>query len=65
MTSPFNIKNIFITTAVLTAFAAIGAALVGITFDQTKADIKENEKLALLRQLNTIIPAESFNSLLL
>lgn len=65
MTSPFNIKNIFITTAVLTAFAAIGAALVGITFDQTKADIKENEKLALLRQLNTIIPAESYNNKLL
>ncbi len=46
-------------------FAATGAALVGITFIQTEDDIKYNEKLTLLRKLNTIIPAESYDNDLL
>jgi len=58
-------KNILITTAVLIAFAASGAALVGLTFTQTEEDIKYNEKLTLLRQLNNIIPADAYNNDLL
>lgn len=58
-------KNILITSALLIAFAVAGAALVGITFIQTEADIKHNEKLTLLRQLNNIIPAEAYNNDLL
>lgn len=58
-------KNILITTALLVAFAAAGAALVGITFSQTDEDIKYNEKLTLLRQLNNIIPADEYNNDLL
>ena len=46
-------------------FAASGAALVGVTFIQTKDDIKYNEKLTLLRKLNNIIPAESYDNDLL
>ena len=46
-------------------FAAIGAALVGVTFKQTEDDIKYNEKLTLLRKLNNIIPAESYDNDLL
>ena len=58
-------KNILITTALLVAFAAAGAALVGLTFSQTEEDIKYNEKLTLLRQLNNIIPADEYNNELL
>ncbi len=46
-------------------FAASGAALVGLTFIQTEDDIKFNEKLTLLRKLNNIIPAESYDNDLL
>jgi len=46
-------------------FAATGAALVGLTFTQTEDDIKYNEKLTLLRKLNNIIPAESYDNDLL
>ena len=58
-------KNSLITTALLVAFAAAGAALVGLTFSQTDEDIKYNEKLTLLRQLNNIIPADEYNNDLL
>jgi electron transport complex protein RnfG len=58
-------KNILITTALLIAFAVSGAALVGLTFFQTEEDIKHNEKLTLLRQLNNIIPADAYNNDLL
>ena len=58
-------KNILITTALLIAFAVSGAALVGLTFFQTEEDIKHNEKLTLLRQLNNIIPADEYNNDLL
>ena len=46
-------------------FAIIGAALVGLTFIQTKDDILHNEKLTLLKKLNNIIPAQSYNNDLL
>ena len=58
-------KQILITAAVLMTFAALGAALVGLTFTQTIDDIKYNEKLTLLKKLNNIIPAESYNNDLL
>lgn len=46
-------------------FAAAGAALVGLTFMQTEDDIKYNEKLTLLKKLNNIIPAGSYDNDLL
>ena len=60
-----QIKNILITAALLMLFAASGAALVGLTFNQTEDDIKHNEKMTLLRKLNNIIPAESYDNDLL
>ena len=63
--SNIQIKNILITASLLTLFAAIGAALVGVTFIQTEDDIRYNEKLTLLRKLNNIIPAESYDNDLL
>ncbi len=58
-------KNILTTALLLMLFAILGAALVGITFTQTKDDIKHNEKITLLRKLNNIIPAESYDNDLL
>ena len=46
-------------------FAVLGAALVGVTFIQTEDDIKYNEKLTLLKKLNNIIPAKSYDNDLL
>ncbi len=60
-----QIKNIILTAALLTVFAASGAALVGVTFIQTADDIRYNEKRTLLRKLNHIIPAESYDNDLL
>jgi len=63
--SSIQIKNIVTTASLLTLFAVTGAALVGVTFIQTEDDIKYNEKLTLLRKLNNIIPAESYDNDLL
>lgn len=63
--SNLQIKGILITASLLMLFAATGAALVGLTFIQTEDDIKYNEKLTLLRKLNNIIPAESYDNDLL
>lgn len=60
-----NTKSILLTAVVLMLFAAIGAALVGISYIQTADDIKHNEELTLLRQLNTIIPADEYDNDLL
>ncbi len=45
--------------------AAMGAALVGLAFSETKDDIKHNEELTLLRKLNNIIPADTYDNDLL
>ncbi|NOQ90742.1 MAG: electron transport complex subunit RsxG [Gammaproteobacteria bacterium] len=60
-----NKKNILITASLLVFFAVSGAALVGLTFNQTVDDIRYNEKLTLLKKLNNIIPANSYNNDLL
>ena len=60
-----QIKTIVITASLLMLFAVIGAALVGLTFFQTEDDIKHNEELTLLKKLNNIIPAESYDNDLL
>ncbi len=40
----------------LLAFAFIGTLLVGLSYDNTTAQIRENERVALLTQLNAITP---------
>ncbi len=60
-----QIKNIAVTASLLMLVAALGAALVGVTFTATKDVIKHNERLTLLRKLNHIIPAESYDNDLL
>ncbi len=63
--SPKQSKTILITASLLMLFAMSGAALVGLTFIQTEDDIIYNEKLTLLKKLNNIIPAESYDNDLL
>ena len=58
-------NKIVLTASILMLFAMAGAFLVGLTFTQTEDDIAYNEKLTLLRQLNTIIPAELYDNELL
>ena len=58
-------NKILTTTGLLTLFAIVSAILVGITFYQTRDAIKHNEELILLRQLNTIIPQDSYDNDLL
>ena len=58
-----NLHRQVATTAVLLMlFAATGAALVGLTFDNTADTIRHNEKLSLLRKLNTLVPAEKYDN---
>ena len=60
-----QIKNIAVTASLLMLVAALGAALVGLTFNKTKDAIKHNEELTLLRKLNNIIPADIYDNDLL
>jgi len=63
--SKTQIKSILVTASLLMLVAALGAALVGLVFIETRDTIKYNEKLTLLRKLNNIIPAESYDNDLL
>lgn len=58
-------KQVATTAALLMLFATIGAGIVGLTYDNTLEDIKYNEKLTLLRKLNTILPATDYDNELL
>ncbi len=58
-------KQVATTALLLMLFATIGAGIVGLTFDNTIEDIRHNEKLTLLRKLNTILPADQYDNDLL
>lgn len=60
----FN-KAITLTAVTLMIFAIIGATLVGLTHENTIEKIRHNEKLTLLKKLNTILPAASYDNKLL
>jgi electron transport complex protein RnfG len=54
-----------ISAALLATFGALGTGLVMVTFEQTKDQIEASEKANLLRNLNNIIPADSYTNNLL
>lgn len=60
-----NKVNILISGLILGLFAMIGTALVGFTFESTADKIADNERLALLRKLNQILPHENYDNDLL
>jgi len=55
-------KQILITAIILTLFAIIGGGLVSLTEKNTSEQIKINEKLALQKTLNTILPATQYDN---
>jgi len=58
-------KQVLTTAGLLMLFAVLGAGLVGETYDSTYETIKRNEQEALLRKLNTILPATGYDNDLL
>ncbi|MCK5003046.1 MAG: electron transport complex subunit RsxG [Gammaproteobacteria bacterium] len=55
-------KQVTTTALLLMLFATIGAALVGVIYDNTHETIKYNEQQALLKQLNNIVPASKYDN---
>ena len=49
-------RKMIISAILLGLFAVVGTAMVAFTFDQTKEQIKENQKQAILRSLHQLIP---------
>ncbi len=60
-----NAKQILVTGLLLMIFAVIGSSMVGITYESTADQIAENERLAMLRNLNQILPHGSYDNDLL
>jgi electron transport complex protein RnfG len=58
-------RQILITGLILFMFAMIGALMVASTFEGTAERIAENERLALLRKLNRLVPPDSYDNNLL
>ncbi len=61
-----NTKRYIIASGLILAlFAILGTALVGITYDTTAEKIAQNERQALLRKLQQILPSEQYDNNLL
>jgi len=60
-----NNRYILVSGLILGLFAVVGTALVGITHESTAEKIADNERRALLRRLNQILPADRYNNDLL
>jgi electron transport complex protein RnfG len=57
-----KIKQILIAALILGAFAVLGVGLVSATYEATKERIAYNERQALLRKLQAIVPAEAVDN---
>ncbi len=57
-----KLHQITITAAVLLLFAVIGTLLVALTFEGTREQIAANEREALLRKLNVLVPPERYDN---
>lgn len=55
-------KQILVTGLILSLFGIIGSSLVGVTFENTAAIIAENDRLAMLRTLNQILPENKYDN---
>jgi electron transport complex protein RnfG len=55
-------KKILAAAILLSLFAIVGTGLVAFTYEMTKGQIAENERLALLNSLQALVPAESVNN---
>lgn len=57
-----TIRHMLGSSLVLTLFAMIGTALVAVTYDTTRDQIAENERMALLRSLQALVPASRYDN---
>jgi electron transport complex protein RnfG len=55
-------QPVMLSGLILALFAVAGTGLVAFTHLQTADRIAENERLALLRSLNTLVPADSIDN---
>lgn len=55
-------KHIVTTSLLLGVFAIVGTFMVALTFEETEKRIADNEYQALLRTLNALVPAESYDN---
>lgn len=60
-----NYRQIIITTVILLLFALTGTAMVAFTYLNTRDQIAANERATLLRKLNQLVPAGSYDNELL
>lgn len=59
------IRNMLMSATLLAVFGGLGTSLVVATFEATKEQIEVSEKANLLKNLNNILPAESYSNDLL
>jgi electron transport complex protein RnfG len=55
-------RNIAFSTVFLFLFAVVGVGIVAFTHDRTAARIAHNEKVALLRSINELIPTDRYDN---
>ena len=55
-------RPVFISAAFLLVFAVIGSGLVAFTFDSTEERIAENQRRALLKSLNQLVPSDRYDN---
>jgi electron transport complex protein RnfG len=57
-----NFRQIALSAGLLFLFAVIGVGLVAYTYDNTAELIADNERKALLRSINELIPADQYDN---
>lgn len=55
-------KKILAAALLLSMFGIVGTGLVAFTYEMTKDQIAENERMALLRSLQALVPAETVDN---
>ncbi len=56
------LKQMLAAATILSGFAIVGTALVGVTFETTKDKIADNEREYLLRSLHELVPKDSHDN---
>lgn len=59
------LRNMVMSALLLAVFCGLGTALVMVTFEATKDQIEASEKASLLKNLNNILPPDSYTNNLL
>ncbi|MDX1697949.1 MAG: hypothetical protein R3308_06645, partial [Thiohalobacterales bacterium] len=57
-----NYRQIIITAVILLLFTLTGTAMVVLTHENTRDRIAANERATLLRKLNQLVPADSYDN---